>query len=89
MPGTGLHDGRAGCLTRAEGRTVLMIVSSRVPLIGLALCALGAAAIAVGAIAFLMEPSTGLAFRQRRWTVVGAVLMTVGFLVQLAGRLAG
>ncbi len=88
MPGTGLREGRAGCLTRAERRTVL-IVSSHVPLIGLALCALGAAAIAVGAIAFLMEPSSGLAYRQRRWTVVGAVLMTVGFLVQLAGRLAG
>jgi multisubunit Na+/H+ antiporter MnhB subunit len=62
-----------------------MIAMSRAPEIGLVLCALGAAVIAIGVIAFLRNPNTTVAYRQRWWTLGGAMTMALGFLVQLAG----
>jgi hypothetical protein len=55
---------------------------------GLLIGAIGAAAIAAGAVLFLRSPSTDHSVSQRRWTLVGAALVCVGFLVQLGGQLA-
>lgn len=55
--------------------------------LGLVLGAIGAFTIALGVIKFLRDPSSMGSYQQRRWTLVGALVMEAGFLVQLAGKL--
>ena len=54
---------------------------------GLLLGILGAAMIVIGTVMFLKSPSAGHSVRQRRWELAGAVIIGVGFAVQLAGQL--
>lgn len=63
-------------------------VPSNVLEIGLFLGALGALTIGVGVIGFLRKPGTATAYRQRWWTLIGAVTMTLGYVFQLAERVA-
>jgi hypothetical protein len=56
--------------------------------LGLLLGVVGAGVTATGAAMFLWSPSAGNGLRQRWWTLSGAILMGIGFIVQLAGQLA-
>lgn len=67
---------------------MLMVAPRRALEFGLLLGALGALMIAVGVIMFLRHPDEGSAYRQRWWTLVGAVSIGLGFIVQLVGQLA-
>ena len=67
---------------------MLMMAPRRVLEFGLLLGAIGAVMIAVGVIMFLRRPDEGTAYRQRWWTLVGATLIGLGFVVQLIGQLA-
>ena len=49
---------------------------------------LGAAALAIGAWVFLKSPTSKHSFGQRRWTLIGAILITLGFAFQLVGQLS-
>ena len=66
---------------------MLGITPRQVVEFGLLLGIVGAAMIVIGTAMFLRSPSSGHSVRQRRWELVGASVVGVGFAVQLAGQL--
>ena len=66
---------------------MLGITPRQVVEFGLLLGILGAAMIVIGTAMFLKSPSSGHSVSQRRWELAGAVIIGVGFAVQLAGQL--
>jgi hypothetical protein len=60
----------------------------RVMEFGLLVSMAGALMIAIGAGSFLRTPTPTTGLRQRWWTLVGGLVLAVGFVIQIAGLLA-
>jgi len=60
----------------------------RVMEFGLLVSTAGALMIALGAGSFLRTPTPTTGLRQRWWTLAGALVLAVGFVVQIVGLIA-